>query len=376
MWINIAYTILLVTALSLMLAQTLFKQKRIEHILFAVFCGSLAMVAIQKLSADTLGPYQYIIAFGTCGTCNAMWLVSRAMFRGDNSLSLRHFVFASAIAGLILMNRSIDFLLSITLMDAASMAWIERSANEITQLMSSTVLGLTFWESIRGYTNCSSAQKKQRILFALIFASAVFTTTVIAKGILPGALFPTVYPWFVAFFAFSIMVVTFAILVWQQYERTQAARSKQTKVTTLSVSVEANDYPVYGITNPTESEDKTMFTEIEQLMTRDKLYLQAELKMIDIANCLQVSEYRVSRAIRSYSKASNFNHFVNRYRLSYEKQLLTATNSQHWTILVISLESGFASLAPFNRAFKAQEGCTPNQYRHKHAIVAVEQACL
>ena len=111
-------------------------------------------------------------------------------------------------------------------------------------------------------------------------------------------------------------------------------------------------------------------------MTKDKLYLQAELKMIDIANHLQVSEYRVSRAIRSHSTASNFNHFVNGYRLLHAKQLLTASDSQNWTILVISLESGFASLAPFNRAFKAQEGCTPNQYRNKQALVAVEQACL
>ena len=147
MWIDIAYTVLLVAALSVMVAQTLFKQKRIEHIVFAIFCGSLAMVAIQKLSADALGPYQYIIALGTCATCNAMWLVSRAMFRGDNSLSLRHFVFASAIAVLILMNRSIDFLLSLAWVDANSINWIDRSASQITQLMSSTVIALTFWET-------------------------------------------------------------------------------------------------------------------------------------------------------------------------------------------------------------------------------------
>jgi AraC-like DNA-binding protein len=376
MLIDIAYTVLLVAALSVMVAQTLFKQKRIEHIVFAIFCGSLAMVAIQKLSADALGPYQYIIALGTCATCNAMWLVSRAMFRGDNSLSLRHFVFASAIAVLILMNRSIDFLLSLAWVDASAINWIDRSASEITQLMSSTVLALTFWESIRGYAECPPAQKKQRLLFASMFVTAVFTTTVIARGVLPETALPIVYPWLVVCFAFGMMCVTFAILVWQQYERDQASRSEHAELTTSSASAKGNDYPVYSVANPTESEDKTLFTEIEQLMTKDKLYLQAELKIIDIANHLQVSEYRVSRAIRSHSTASNFNHFVNGYRLSHAKQLLTASDSQQWTILVISLESGFASLAPFNRAFKAQEGCTPNQYRHRQAIVAVEQAYL
>ena len=81
---------------------------------------------------------------------------------------------------------------------------------------------------------------------------------------------------------------------------------------------------------------------------------------------LSVSEYKVSRAIRSGSRAANFNHYVNGFRLSHAKRLLLEPDSHDWTILVISLESGFASLAPFNRSFKAQEGCTPNQYRRRH----------
>jgi AraC-like DNA-binding protein len=32
-------------------------------------------------------------------------------------------------------------------------------------------------------------------------------------------------------------------------------------------------------------------------------------------------------------------------------------------VLEISAESGFASLGPFNRAFKAATGCTPTAYR-------------
>ena len=45
------------------------------------------------------------------------------------------------------------------------------------------------------------------------------------------------------------------------------------------------------------------------------------------------------------------------------------TDIANLLLLVISMESGFASLATFNRAIKVQEGCTPNHYRKKMAVL-------
>ena len=117
--------------------------------------------------------------------------------------------------------------------------------------------------------------------------------------------------------------------------------------------------PTDGRLGPDSLESK-----LDELLLQ--LFLDPDLKMIDIAKHLSVSEYKVSRAIRSGSCAANFNHYVNGFRLAHAKRLLLEPDSQDWTILVISLESGFASLAPFNRSFKAQEGCTPNQYRRRN----------
>ena len=114
------------------------------------------------------------------------------------------------------------------------------------------------------------------------------------------------------------------------------------------------------------AEEEQLFRQITLLMERERRFLQHDLKTIDIANALQVSEYKISRAIRVMSPAANVNQYINGHRVCYAKQLLTSKHSEQWTILVISLESGFASLAPFNRAFKASEGCTPNQYRQRY----------
>ena len=90
--------------------------------------------------------------------------------------------------------------------------------------------------------------------------------------------------------------------------------------------------------------------------------------MIDLANELKVSEYKISRAIRHHFAAPNFNHFINSLRIEHAKNLLEQQESQNWTILVIALESGFSSLATFNRVFKAQLGYAPNEHR-KSAMV-------
>jgi hypothetical protein len=103
MTLSTAYVALLSVGLGCMLVQLLVKQKRLEHLFFAIFCGSMAMVATQQLSAATLGPYQYLIGLGTCATCNAMWLISKAMFAGQDSISKNHILFALLISALQMM---------------------------------------------------------------------------------------------------------------------------------------------------------------------------------------------------------------------------------------------------------------------------------
>jgi AraC-like DNA-binding protein len=45
------------------------------------------------------------------------------------------------------------------------------------------------------------------------------------------------------------------------------------------------------------------------------------------------------------------------------KGRLADPRSDHLSILTIALDCGFASIGPFNRAFKAETGMTPMQFR-------------
>ena len=61
----------------------------------------------------------------------------------------------------------------------------------------------------------------------------------------------------------------------------------------------------------------------------------------------------------------NFNQMVNGYRIEEAKRRLVDPALAHLPILTIALDCGFGSIGPFNRAFKADAGMTPQEYRRQ-----------
>ena len=93
------------------------------------------------------------------------------------------------------------------------------------------------------------------------------------------------------------------------------------------------------------------------------IYLEADLKVAGLAKRLMEPDYRVSRAISAGLGQPNFNRFINLYRIQHAQNLLADPRESDQPILEIALASGFASLGPFNRAFKDRTGQTPRAYR-------------
>ena len=349
MTLTTAYFALLFVSLGGMLVQLLVKQKRLEHLFFAIFCGSMAMVAAQQLSAETLGAYQYLFGLGTCATCNAMWLISKAIFSGENSISKKHIIFALIISALIVINNAINMAYELSTLANNTYVLIDNGLGEITNLLSSTVLILTCWEALKGINHQTKQAFWQRILFISSFGIGLILCTVVAKAFFAPDKLLLVFPWLVVISALQIMLVTQVILWWKQY-----------RVIDESEETEAC---IQKLENETSNIDPSLISGINSLLNEDKRYLTPNLKMVDLANELNVSEYKISLVIRHHFAAPNFNHFINSLRVEHAKNLLEQTESQHWTILVIAMESGFSSLATFNRVFKAQTGYAPNKHR-------------
>lgn len=117
-----------------------------------------------------------------------------------------------------------------------------------------------------------------------------------------------------------------------------------------------------------EADDSILLAKLDTDMRHERLYRQDGLTITTVAARMGVPEYRLRRAINQGLGARNFNAYLNSFRLSEARDALADPEQRDVPILTIALDAGFGSLAPFNRAFRDSEGCTPTEYRARAKI--------
>ena len=97
-------------------------------------------------------------------------------------------------------------------------------------------------------------------------------------------------------------------------------------------------------------------------MEEDKLYLNSDLTLNDLADFIKISPNYVSQVINEELN-QNFFDFVNAYRVEEARKQLTDPAKNHLSVLGIAEESGFKAKSTFNKVFKELTDTTPSQYR-------------
>jgi len=123
---------------------------------------------------------------------------------------------------------------------------------------------------------------------------------------------------------------------------------------------------------PAEPADQALVAALGRLMTAERAHRQDGLTIGALAQQLGLPEYRLRRLINQALGYRNFNSFVNHYRIAEVKAALADPRQSEVPVLTIALDAGFSSLGPFNRAFKAETGMTPSEYRRLNAGKAAD----
>lgn len=110
---------------------------------------------------------------------------------------------------------------------------------------------------------------------------------------------------------------------------------------------------------PDGSTDELM-ARILALMETERVYLNPELKVGDVADALGVPRNAVSACINN-QQGCTFSQMVNDYRLQHAKRLLNEISDMK--ISAVGLESGFANERSFFRAFKSAMDMTPKEWK-------------
>ena len=117
---------------------------------------------------------------------------------------------------------------------------------------------------------------------------------------------------------------------------------------------------VASAANPKQDADTELMNRITKLIHEQKLFQKSDLKVSDIAAQLGTNSRYISDCIKM-CQGTSFSQFVNTCRVEYAMQLMRQYPDKK--IVEVYLESGFSNETTFFRAFKAQTGLTPSEWK-------------
>ncbi len=302
------------------------------RLLGALFAFSVACYALTSESGFADQAAWWLVPFRvvSMATTVMFWLWSRAIFDDDFRPSWRHAAIWLGVAavslGCLMHPRARLFLA----LDLVSLGFV----------------GLGVWEALSGRgADLVEGRRRLRPLLALgaaLSAGIVVLAELFWHGAVaapPGSLINAA--------GLLVMAFVFAFTNPMQAESV----------------VNAAPTPRPAMAPPAEARETPALAALVRLMDEDKAYRESGLSVGSLAKRLGVPEYRLRRLINGQMGHRNFASFVNGYRLAEAKTALADPSQAEVPILTIALDAGFQSIGPFNRAFKAETGLTPTDYR-------------
>jgi AraC-like DNA-binding protein len=111
----------------------------------------------------------------------------------------------------------------------------------------------------------------------------------------------------------------------------------------------------------------TYLEQLKQYMEESKAWKDKELSVSKISEQTQISKHHITQALNEHL-GKNFYSFVNEYRISEAKEMISSGRYAAWSLVAVANECGFNSKTAFNNFFKKTTGFTPSEYREKAKI--------
>lgn len=300
-------------------------------VLWAVFATSAGAFSVQSL-LPWPAAISALLGVASSVTCGVAWLLARALFRPANAQALWPYAVVAALFT-ALMVQDLAGLLGL-----AETTFV-RMVGSVADLLGSAVLVLTCLEAIEGFARSERGQERRfRAVFLVGYGA------LLAVGVL---LFHGAVDW---------SQMTF----WGDAVQSLCA---MTAVVGATVATRYRILHPLGANRRTDIADSAVTRGLIDLFEERHIYRQPDLKIAALASALGVPEYKVSLAVTRGLGHDNVNQLINSYRINDAKRRLADPLEDGQSILCIAIDSGFASVGPFNRAFKAMVGSTPSAYR-------------
>ena len=116
-----------------------------------------------------------------------------------------------------------------------------------------------------------------------------------------------------------------------------------------------------------KQDDSSESRRIQKVITFLNHNYQKEIRLLDVANYVNMSEVSFSRFMKKRT-GKNYIEYLNDLRLGIASRHLVDSSK---TISEISYECGFNNLSNFNRLFKKRKGFTPKEFRENYSKMRI-----
>lgn len=186
----------------------------------------------------------------------------------------------------------------------------------------------------------------EMLLLGAVFAIAIGVSVLgLVQATLPDKLFFSLY-------AIAIGLAFFLV------QTTLALRPQ------LSVEVRETVQAAYANTTLNKVDCDAVLSQLNRLMTTERIYVDADLSLPSLAEKLALSPHQLSELLNA-RLGKSFSRYLREQRIAAAQAMLCDEPAA--SVLSVGLSVGFTAQSNFYEAFREIEGMTPGQFRKLHA---------
>lgn len=301
----------------------------------ALFIGAAASFCLARLLGDQFGLASELLSIAGSATCGWSWLLTLALFRVPEA---RRPIWPLALVlALVAAETFLHF-------HGNRTTPVVRMIANAETLVSSTLLLLALVEPLKGvHREMAPAELRFRAVFAGGYAMLLTVAVVCIDGASPGS---AVDAWggMIKAVCAGLALVGTGLALRYRGDNPLPEKRREKRLQAISGQVGLGERLV-------------------ALISDEAVYTLSDLRVADVARRLGEADYKVTQCITGGLGFRNFNHLVNHFRIAAAKRKLADASLDRLPVLTIALDCGFGSIGPFNRAFKAETGMTPVDFR-------------
>jgi AraC-like DNA-binding protein len=211
-----------------------------------------------------------------------------------------------------------------------------------------------YWAVDNWRTDLVETRRRTRALTVLVIGLNVIASSLLLRVVISPDL-PANYQVHVV-----LVGANLAILLFVLFQVTQDAASQYLNPN--------GQRPLHSPAPPStvQPEIAAVLTKLKFLLEHEHVYREAGLSLGNLADRIQLPEYRLRKLIHEQLGHNNYNAFLHSYRIREACAKLQDPGMRRIPILTIALSVGYQSINTFNRAFREVVGATPSAYRSQH----------